>query len=246
MKRIRWYWIVLLVLMVAVAGFLVWAANPASPEAAALAALESDSQVQVSYYDQGILFTPLEDQKQTNLIFYPGGRVDYQAYAPTMHKIAAQGYPVYLVRMPLSLAVFAPNRAENIISQASQDSEWVIGGHSLGGAMAANFAYQHPDQISGLLLWASYPTESNSLMGADIKVTSISGSLDGLATVDDINNSVWFLPADTQFVVINGGNHAQFGYYGPQKGDNVAEISREAQQEQILEASLNLLTQIKQ
>jgi pimeloyl-ACP methyl ester carboxylesterase len=245
MKRIRWYWIVLLVILVAAAGFLVWAANPASPEAAALAALESDALVQVSYYDQGILFTPLENQKQTNLIFYPGGRVDYRAYAPTMYEIAAQGYPVYLVRMPLSLAVFSPNRAENIITQASQDTEWVIGGHSLGGAMAANFAYNHPDQISGLLLWASYPTESNSLLGADIKVTSISGSLDGLATVEDINNSVWFLPADTQFVVIDGGNHAQFGYYGPQKGDNMAEISREAQQEKILDASLGLLSQFE-
>jgi pimeloyl-ACP methyl ester carboxylesterase len=162
-----------------------------------------------------------------------------------MYEIAAQGYPVYLVRMPLSLAVFSPNRAENIITQASQDTEWVIGGHSLGGAMAANFAYNHPDQISGLLLWASYPTESNSLLGADIKVTSISGSLDGLATVEDINNSVWFLPADTQFVVIDGGNHAQFGYYGPQKGDNMAEISREAQQEKILDASLGLLSQFE-
>ena len=185
----------------------------------------------------------LDSNKQPSF-FILCGRVDYRAYAPTLQKIAALGYPVYLVRMPLSLAVFAPNRAENIISQNPGISKWVVGGHSLGGAMAANFAYNNQDQISGLLLWASYPTESNSLMGSEIKVTSISGSLDGLATTEDINNSVWFLPADTQFVKIDGGNHAQFGYYGSQNGDNPAEISREAQQDLILEASLALLKQL--
>lgn len=244
MKRLRWYWIVLLIVLIGVSGFIAWAANPASPEVAAMAALESDSEVKVSFYGQGVFFSPLAGQQQTALIFYPGGRVDYRAYAPTLHKIAALGYPVYLVRMPLSLAVFAPNRAENIISQNPGISKWVIGGHSLGGAMAANYAYNNQDQISGLLLWASYPTESNSLMGSEIKVTSISGSLDGLATTEDINNSVWFLPADTQFVKIDGGNHAQFGYYGSQNGDNPAEISREAQQDLILEASLALLKQL--
>ncbi len=245
MKWYRWYWIVLLVIFVAGGGFLVWAANPAQPDATALAALISDDSVAVSFYDEGVYFSPRQEAKQTALIFYPGGRVDYRAYAPTLHKIAANGYPVYLVQVPLSLAVFDPNRAEKLIIQNPHVEQWVIGGHSLGGAMAANYAYNHPDQISGLLLWASYPTESNALTNTDIQVTSISGTLDGLATPEDIANSVPLLPRDSRFVAIEGGNHAQFGYYGAQSGDNPAEISQAAQQTQILEASLDLLAQFK-
>ena len=117
----------------------------------------------------------------------------------------------------------------------------MIGGHSLGGAMAARFVDQNPGTLDGLALWAAYPAESNSLADDSIAVISISGTLDGLANVRKIQNSVPFLPADTIFLPIEGGNHAQFGFYGEQNGDLPATISREAQQDQIVEAMIEFL-----
>ena len=75
-------------------------------------------------------------------------------------------------------------------------------------------------------------------------MTSIYGTLDGLATTEKIAASRPQLPPTTEWVAIAGGNHAQFGWYGPQSGDNPATISREEQQRQIVEATLRLLVSL--
>jgi pimeloyl-ACP methyl ester carboxylesterase len=116
--------------------------------------------------------------------------------------------------------------------------DWAVGGHSLGGAMAARFAYQNPAAVQGLVLWAAYPASTDDLSSQDVRVTSIYGTRDGLATGDKIAASRPLLPPDTTWVAIEGGNHAQFGWYGPQSGDNPATISREDQQAQIVAATL--------
>jgi pimeloyl-ACP methyl ester carboxylesterase len=121
---------------------------------------------------------------------------------------------------------------------------WVVGGHSLGGAMAANFADTQPERVAGLVLWASYPAESNDLSGRDLPVVSVYGTLDGLATVEKIEASRPLLPADTEWVAIAGGNHAQFGWYGEQAGDNPAEIGRREQQAQTVAATAALLQKV--
>jgi hypothetical protein len=110
--------------------------------------------------------------------------------------------------------------------------------------MAASYAYNHNDQIDGLVLWASYPASSNDLTQSAIMTTSISASLDGLSTPDKIKASRSLLPADTTWVQIQGGDHAQFGWYGDQPGDNPATISREEQQAQIVQSTLDLLDSI--
>lgn len=123
----------------------------------------------------------------------------------------------------------------------NEESETLIGGHSLGGAMAARFALQHPDEVEGLALWAAYPASSDDLSGKNLAVVSISGTRDGLATPDKIAASRPLLPADTRWVPIEGGNHARFGWSGDQAGDNEATISRENQQQQIIAATADLL-----
>jgi hypothetical protein len=110
--------------------------------------------------------------------------------------------------------------------------------------MAALYAYNHNDQIEGLVLWASYPASNNNLSISTIKTTSISASLDGLSTPDKIDASHNLLPADTAWVQIKGGNHAQFGWYGDQPGDNPATISQEDQQAQVVQATLDLLSSV--
>lgn len=111
--------------------------------------------------------------------------------------------------------------------------------------MAARFAYQNPSAVQGLVLWAAYPVTTDDLSRSGLSVVSISGTLDGLSTPGDIAASRPLLPADTIWVAIDGGNHAQFGWYGAQPGDNAASISRESQQAQIVAATAALLARLK-
>jgi pimeloyl-ACP methyl ester carboxylesterase len=235
--------VVLLVPTLALGGFVIWAQTTPAPMPQALSALESDSLVQVTT-DRWLIFSPVSQAPSTGLILYPGGRVNPRSYAPTARAIAEEGYLVIIVPMPLNLAVFASNAAAEVIVAYPEISHWAMGGHSLGGAMAARFAYGHPTEVQGLLLWAAYPDGSNDLSGRQLPVTSIYGTLDGLATTEKIAASRALLPATTEWVAIEGGNHAQFGWYGPQSGDNPATISREEQQRQIVEATLELLVSL--
>jgi hypothetical protein len=113
------------------------------------------------------------------------------------------------------------------------------------GASAARFAFKHPDKVKGLVLWASYPPGSVDLFNSNIAAASISGSLDGLSTPEKIQNSRKLMPAATRWVAIEGGNHAQFGWYGPQNGDRPATLSHAEQQSQIISATLELLKSLE-
>lgn len=235
---------ILLGLLVVVAfmgiGFVVWAETPLGPEPEALAALESDSQVTVTI-DDYITFAPTSVEPTTGFIFYPGGRVDFRSYAAPLHELAAQGYLVILVPVRLNLAFFEINAAQAPIEAHPEIEYWVVGGHSLGGVASAMFAKDNPI-IDGLIFWASYPAD-DSFKNSDIKVVSIYGTND-MAGVEKFEETKSLLPQDTQFVVIDGGNHAQFGDYGPQPGDNPATISRAEQQKQAVEASANFLREL--
>jgi dienelactone hydrolase len=84
----------------------------------------------------------------------------------------------------------------------------------------------------------------SALKNSNILMLSLHGSNDGLATDDKIEASKALLPAHTQFVTIAGGNHGQFGSYGPQAGDNPASIAPEEQWAQTAEATARLLASL--
>lgn len=244
MKKINWKIVAAVVtaaLVVTVAGFVIWA-NDASPaDAAALAALTSDAQVAVSEENGFIVFYPAENSRpETGFIFYPGGKVDYRAYAPVLKLIAAQGVFVAVVPVRLNLAFFDINAAARVEAAYPEIKNWFVGGHSLGGVAASIYAAEH-SEIKGVVFWASYPAD-DALKVKNIKAISIVGSEDGLATSDSIDASRELLPADTQFVVIEGGNHAQFGSYGLQAGDNPASISAEEQWNQAATLTVDFLS----
>lgn len=234
------------VVLAAVIGFWLWATlSAAEPDATALAALEDTAAVTVTE-EPWLTFTPTGAEgpvQPCGLVFYPGGLVDARAYAPTLLPIAAAGYTVVAPSMPLGLAVLAPDRASAVIEAHPQIARWAVGGHSLGGAMAARYAFAHPGGAAGgLALWAAFPAGGNSLAGRDdLAATSVYGTLDGLATVEEIRQSAALLPAATAFVAIEGGNHAQFGSYGPQGGDNPAAIPAAEQQAQAAAATVAVL-----
>jgi pimeloyl-ACP methyl ester carboxylesterase len=220
----------------------VWALDASRPTPDALAALRSDDQVRVER-GRWLVFAPVSDVPDTGLIFYPGAKVDPRAYAVTARSIAEQGYLVAVVPMPLNLAVFAPNRASDVIAAYPGIQHWAVGGQSVGGAMAARFAFQQPDLVDGLVLWAAYPADD--LSQRELQAVSISGTRDGLATEAKIAASKVLLPATTRWVPIIGGNHAQFGSYGPQAGDFPATIDIKEQQAQVVVATTALLADLE-
>jgi len=249
MKFLRKFWkrillIVVSLIIVGIGGFVFWAGTPAGElMPTAIEALESNDTVTV-LSDNWLVFEPVSGTATTGFIFYPGGRVLADAYAPLGQAIAEEGYIAVLVPMPLNLAILGAEAGNDVIAQFSDVDNWAIGGHSLGGAMAARYAYNNPDAVDGMVIMAAFPEAQFDFTDRDIVVASIYGELDGLATVEEVEASAELLPESTDFVLIEGGNHAQFGWYGEQAGDNPATISHGEQYEQIVSATLDVLVAI--
>lgn len=231
------------ILLIISAGLSIWLLNPYEPMNDALEVMNTSNAVKVT--DEGwYVFEPSDHKVETSFIFYPGGRVKAEAYIPLAYNIAKSGYKVIIIPMPVNLAVFGINKADRVINKYQDINHWVIGGHSLGGSMAARYANNNPSKISGLILLASYPAESDDLSNSDIDALSIYARKDGFVTIDKINNTKELLPENTIWKEIKGGNHSQFGYYGFQKGDIKADISREEQHDEVVKIISEFLSNI--
>lgn len=174
------------------------------------------------------------------IIFYPGALVTPQSYSLWAKKLANDGYQVYILKLPLNMAIFSPNKAQKIVSQHPHE-KYILAGHSLGGVMASRFVSQHKKQVDGMIYLASYPDKKGELKNTDIPVLSITASRDGVLKQDQYSKSKELLPKDTDFVSIKGGNHGGFGSYGHQKGDNKPKISNQKQQTEIANQISNWL-----
>ena len=163
----------------------------------------------------------------TGFIFYPGGKVEYTAYIPLMHELSERGIFCVIVEMPFNLAVFDVNAADGIQKKYPMIEDWYIGGHSLGGAMAASYLSDHKREFEGLVLLAAYSSED--LSDSELDVLSIFGSNDRVMDRQKYKKNKSNLPSDFVEVVIDGGNHAYFGMYGRQDGDGKATVSNEEQ-----------------
>ncbi len=176
--------------------------------------------------DEGnIVFAPTEATK--GLIFYPGGKVEHSAYIPLMNACAERGFLCIIVRMPFNLAVFDINAADGLQQQYPQIESWYIGGHSLGGSMAADYLSDNIDMFDGLILLGSY--SASDLSGTDLRVLSMYGSEDLVMNREKYKESKANLPDGFSEIIIEGGCHAYFGVYGEQKGDGRAKISVDEQ-----------------
>lgn len=223
---------VLLCLLAVGVLFGVYVGDYYHADAAAETALLSDDHVTVTQENGSWVFAP--DAPTAGLIFYPGGKVENTSYAPLLHKLAEKGILCVLVKMPCNLAVLDMNAADGIPEDFPEVDSWYIGGHSLGGAMAASYATKHADELDGLVLLAAYSTAD--LTDSGLRVFPAYGSEDGVLDREKYETNRANLPADTAETVINGGCHAGFGNYGPQAGDGTPMISTEDQQQQTADA----------
>lgn len=165
---------------------------------------------------------------RAGLIFYPGGKVEYTAYAPLLSELAGNGIYCVLVKMPCNLATLDYKAAGKIIAAHSGISDWFIGGHSMGGVAAAMYLEEHVSDFRGLFLLGSYSIKD--LTGSGLAVISVYGENDGVMNRGNYGKYISMLPEGFEELVIPGGNHAYFGSYGEQKGDGTATISPAEQQ----------------
>ncbi len=216
-------------ILVVIVGGLIFLSQSYDPMQEALDSLESSSEITISETKNWIVFDPTNRSNDNGFIFYPGGNVEPESYSIIARGVALNGSLVVIVKFPFDLAVFGSEKGGDVIEAFPEITTWIIGGHSLGGAMAARYMYSNPDLFTGLILLASYPADSNNLSEYAQSAISIYGSLDGIVDIS-IPDTISLLPGSTTIVEISGGNHANFGSYGDQKGDNAATIPRADQQ----------------
>ena len=212
------------------------------------ALLASDASIRVVSEAAGIFFIPKAAAKSTGMVIYCGERVPPEAYAYLARSCAAAGYPALLASMPLNFAGLSPSRAAAVASYPGV-ARWVIAGHSQGGAAACSFVASNstskaPMAVAGLMLYASYPGRGVDLSTKTLPVVTVGASLDTLASPARIAAARARLPAGSRYVEIAGGNHAQFGEYGPQSGDGLAEITGLTQRGAAVEEALALLDRL--
>ena len=222
LKRVLKPVLILVVVLAALcAVFFMYVGDYYRADETAQGVLDTDSSIET--IGQYTILSP-SNPSDTALIFYPGAKVEASAYLPILEKIKQNGVTCVLVTMPYNMAIFDKDAADGVYELLPDVKNWYIGGHSMGGAMASSYASDNQDKVSGLILLGAYVYGDYPLD----KALTIYGSLNtGVAKKINYTDNV---------VVIDGGNHAQFGNYGKQKGDADAAISSEQQQDIAVEA----------
>jgi predicted esterase len=245
-RMVRTVWII------AGLSFLLWMLYSYQSRGFPAFVLQSDELITVTQNNEHISFIPAGNKRITGFIFYPGGMVDPKSYAPMARRLAENGFAVYIVKLPLGSAPLSRQEADvmdytrEIMDSNQSIQRWVLGGHSRGAAIASRFASYNNDLLSGLILiGTSHPKDDKfDLSNSGLLVMKIYASRDGLASVSEIEETSRFLPNDTIWVKIDGGNHSQFGYFGTLLGDGRSEISREEQQETTISAIRSMLNDV--
>lgn len=220
------------ILLLVALSFTLYTCNYSHENDVARAALAPTQQVAVDNQPGWIAFG--DPSAETGFVLYPGGKVAAEAYAPLMHELADEGVLCVIAKMPFNLAFFGVDAADDVMAAFPQVKTWYVGGHSLGGVAACQWAQGNASRVAGVLLFASYT--SVDLTDTGLRVLEVYGSNDEAMNRDNYAESQALLPPDVTEVVINGGNHAQFGEYGEQNGDGKAAITADEQRRQVVEA----------
>ena len=199
--------------------------------------LKSSSLVRVTKEEDGFFFDGAGTEDV--IVFYPGAKVDTVAYAPLLYALAEEGVDCFLVNMPFHMAIFGVDRAERVMLRTDYAHTYLMG-HSMGGAMAASFVSGRED-VEGLILLAAYTAED--LSDSSLRSLSLYGSEDGVLSFEKVEKGRALMPKDYTEIVIEGGNHAQFGAYGKQDGDGEATISASEQREKTVSEIIKFLSE---
>ena len=244
--RRRWRVIALLVLVVLIVGAVagvVYLEMPYRGDADRLDEVEASDDVVLEHGDGEYVLRGGDVTDETvGVVFYPGARVHPEAYLWTLAPIVAEEDVVVVVpEMPLNLAILDSSAADDVMASHGEIDRWVVGGHSLGGAMACRYAADTDADLEGVLLFAAYCDDGDDLRGSNLPVLSVQGTADGVIDQGTERANRDLLGSDSRVVELEGMNHAQFGAYGDQRGDDPAEISDEAARDRLTAAVLEWL-----
>jgi dienelactone hydrolase len=244
-------WLTLALVLFFTIGFVTLKNLAYPPSSIALQTATDHANYTVETTSDVVYFKPKKEMLPISIVFYQGALVNQESYSIWASNLATEGYPVYLVHHPFNLAITSKDKAQTIINEYPIN-DYVIGGHSLGGVMASRYAHDKESNSSidegslkGVFFFASYPDEKGSLDNSDLAVLSVTGSNDGVINLEAYTEGKKFLPKKTLYKSIQGGNHAGFGSYGPQKGDYPATISNKQQQEELTSTFSSWLDTIK-
>lgn len=230
--------LIISIFLLLVIGTAVYLLNYYHASEAAMAELEHPTAgVVILQKDDQIIFEP--EQAKAGMIFYPGGKVAFESYAPLMEACAESGILCVVPHMPGNLAVLDQNAADGIKEQYPQVASWYLAGHSLGGTIAAIYLGDHAEEYDGLILLASYST--TDLSKTNLNVLTVYGSEDGVMNREKYEACKFMLPPGFEERIIDGGCHAYFGDYGEQAGDGSPTITMQEQQRQTVQAIVNFI-----
>lgn len=237
MKNLRkLLYAVLIILLIGSVGFVGWATFSAQEATERAVTVLNDNSVKL---EDGLLVFQPNFTTNRGFIYYPGGLVDPEAYAYTAQGIADAGYLVVVPKMPLNLAFMGINQADRIRTDHPEIDSWAIGGHSLGGAMAAEYTKNNLDSISGLIMYAAYPANYADFIDTPVPILTIIASNDpGSIKQEEFYDTI---SDSAMLVIIEGGNHRQYADYSFQNNDGIATISVKEQQDQIIAATIHFL-----
>lgn len=224
-KFIIWVVSITLVLAIIVCAGAIYLSDYYRADKKTLAVYAEQYDVERTVIDGGIVFGNTDSE--AGFIFYPGGKVEHTAYEPLMMQLASKGVFCVLLEMPFNLAVLDMNAADGIQEKYPDVERWYIGGHSLGGSMAASYVSSHAEDFNGLVLLGAYSTAD--LSDTDLDVLCLHGDEDKVMNREKHDGYLKNLPADAIDAEIEGGCHAFFGAYGAQTGDGQPTITLEKQ-----------------
>ncbi len=181
--------------------------------------IDTNAAVEVEYGDWFVV-QPAHVKPTAGLVIYPGAHSAVRGYVNVMAQLAEAGYLAVATKMPLGYAFLAPERIEDVYEAYPEIEHWFLAGHSLGGAMAGSYAYEHGDKLAGLAFWDAYPPSYHSLADSDVPTMLLyRATLDG-EPEQKFHEKRPLFPKATDWVPIRGGDHGQFG-------DNVGGMFKE-------------------
>jgi Lysophospholipase len=234
MKKISFIILILFILLALASTIYVKTSTYSATEEALQVSHTAKSEKGYDVYTSG-------KESQIGIVFYPGAFVKPESYSLWADEVAKAGYDVYVVHFPINLAVMKVNAAEQVMADHPKQ-QFVLAGHSLGGVMASRFVAQHEEDVSGMIFLASYPDKKGAIKNG-LPVLSLTGTNDGVIDWNRYEKAKQYLPKDTQYLKLKGANHAGFGSYGAQKGDQLASISNQQQQMIISQTIVSWLAQ---
>ncbi|MGY4385732.1 hypothetical protein ACVWYN_002778 [Pedobacter sp. UYP24] len=234
LKRIGYF--ILLVLVIGTVAFFVWASFGYDADKEVLSNALKNRNVIIENTDKYISITPFNHKSNKGYIFYPGAKVQPEAYISKLSSIAVfNNVEIFIPKMYKNLAFFGINKASEIQKRFPKITHWYIGGHSLGGSMACLYASKNHKSVDGILIFGTYS-------GTDIskemkKVRSINGEQDGVFPEEKIKKHKDELPNDAQIIFIKGMNHSDIGNYGFQSGDHPSKLANNVVIDELVNAT---------